>query len=62
MDSNITVSDLDAIRSVIDLAARRGAFHAGEMAEIGAIYNKLEAFLNAVVAQAQPEDQPPEGE
>lgn len=62
MDSNITVSDLDAIRSVIDLAARRGAFHAGEMAEIGAIYNKLEAFLNAVVAQAQPEDQPLEGE
>ena len=62
MDSNITVSDLDAIKSIIDLAARRGAFHAGEMADIGAIYNKLEAFLQAVVAQAQPEEQTPQGE
>lgn len=62
METNITVSDLDAIRSVIDLAARRGAFHAGEMAEVGVIYNKLEAFLNAVAAQSAPEEQPPEGE
>jgi hypothetical protein len=63
MDSNITISDLDAIKSIIDLAARRGAFGAGEMAEVGAVYNKLDAFLNAVTAQSAPvEEQPPEGE
>jgi len=62
MDTNITVSDLDAIKSIIDLAARRGAFHASEMADVGAVYNKLEAFLQAVVAQAQPTEDPPQGE
>jgi len=49
----ITVQDLDTIRGIIDLAAKRGAFSAGEASSIGAVYDKLTAFLSAVAAQAK---------
>jgi hypothetical protein len=56
MENNITVADLNLLKNIIDLAATRGAFHANEMKEIGEVYNKLSAFLEAVVAQAQAQD------
>jgi hypothetical protein len=55
----LTVTDLQNIRTIIDAASRRGAFGAGEMAGIGAVFNKLDAFLNAVAPQQPPADQPP---
>ena len=53
MENNITVADLNLLKNIIDLASARGAFRAGEMKEIGEVYNKLAAFLDAVIAQAQ---------
>lgn len=61
METNISVSDLDAIRNIINLAAKRGAFEATEMADVGAVYNKLNNFLEAVIAQSK-ENEPPQGE
>jgi len=52
MENNITVADLNLLKNIIDLASTRGAFRAGEMKEIGEVYNKLATFLEAVVAQA----------
>lgn len=52
MDTNITITDLIAIRNIINTAAERGAFKAEEMADVGTAYNKLNKFLEAVVAQA----------
>ena len=52
METNITVTDLIAIRNTINLAAERGAFKAEEMLEVGTVYTKLSNFLEAVVAQA----------
>jgi hypothetical protein len=49
----ITVADLDALRSIIDLAATRGAFQGAELSQVGAVYDKLTTFLNSVVAEAQ---------
>jgi hypothetical protein len=56
MDNNITVADLNLLKNIIDLASTRGAFRAAEMKEIGEVYNKLSAFLDAVVAQAQSQE------
>lgn len=53
MDNNITVADLNLLKNIIDLASTRGAFRAGEMKQVGEVYEKLTAFLEAVVAQAQ---------
>jgi hypothetical protein len=68
MENNITVADLNLLRNIIDLASRRGAFQASEMKQIGEVYDKLNQFLEAVVAQAQAqeasnaEDSEPKGE
>jgi hypothetical protein len=56
MENNITVADLNLLKNIIDLASTRGAFRAGEMKEIGEVYNKLAVFLEAVVAQAQAQE------
>ena len=52
MENNITVADLNLLKNIIDLASTRGAFHPSEMKEIGEVYEKLTAFLSAVIAQA----------
>lgn len=44
----LTLQDMTAVSNVIDLASRRGAFHASEMATVGNIFNKLTGFLNYV--------------
>jgi hypothetical protein len=49
----LTVTDLQNIRAIIDISATRGTFKASEMIGVGQVYAKLDAFLNAVVpAQA----------
>jgi hypothetical protein len=49
----ITVQDLDSIRVIIDLAATRGAFRGAELEQVGIVFNKLNAFLDSIVAQAK---------
>lgn len=55
-NTQITIADLDMIKNIIDLASTRGAFRAGEMKQVGEVYDKLTAFLSAVVAQAQAQE------
>ena len=57
METNISISDLVSIRNVINIAAERGAYKAEEMLEVGTVYTKLSNFLEAVVAQAQEQEQ-----
>ena len=52
----ITIVDLDTIKNVIDLACTRGAFRGTELTEVGAVFDKLTAFLDAVVAQAKAQE------
>ena len=47
----LTVTDLQNIKAIIDAASRRGAFGASEMAAVGTTFNKLDAFLSAVAPQ-----------
>lgn len=50
---DLTITDLQNLRAIIDVASTRGAFKAAEMAAVGTVFNKLDTFLNAVAAQAQ---------
>lgn len=45
---DLTITDLNNIRSVLDVAVRRGAFSAAEISAVGAIFDRLNNFLNAV--------------
>ena len=53
---DLTVQDLNGLRSIIDVATQRGAFKAGEMEAVGRLYNKLTAFLDAVSASQAPKE------
>ena len=50
--SELTITDLQNVRAIIDIAATRGAFKAAEMAAVGNVFNKLDTFLNSVVPAA----------
>ena len=54
----LTITDLLNIRSVVDVAVRRGAFGAAEASAVGAAFDRLNTFLNAV-APAKTEEQTP---
>ena len=56
--ADLSVQDLQALKTIIYVASSRGAFKPNEMVQIGQTYNKLDSFLAAVAAQ-QP--QSPEG-
>lgn len=58
---DLTITDLTALKQIIDVASSRGAFKPNEMTTVGQTYSKLEAFLNAVSA-AQAKTEPPKGE
>jgi hypothetical protein len=45
--TDLTINDLNGLKSVIDVATQRGAFKAGELEAVGKIYNRLDKFLAA---------------
>ena len=49
----LTLADLASIRSIIEAASQRGAFKANELTQVGAVYDKLSAFLQASQAQLE---------
>jgi len=51
--SALSIGDLKNLSTTLDIASTRGAFKAAEMATVGFLYNKLQAFL-AKVAPPEP--------
>lgn len=49
----LSINDLQNLRSIVDMAVRRGAFGASEMSAVGAAYDRVNAFLNAVAPQTE---------
>jgi hypothetical protein len=49
----LSIGDLKNLSTILDVASKRGAFGAGEMATVGMLYNKLQGFL----ARVAPADQ-----
>lgn len=44
----LTITDLVNLRTIIDVAVKRGTFGASEVAGVGTVFNKLDAFIVAV--------------
>jgi len=49
--ADLSVQDLQGLKTIIDVASSRGAFKPNEMMSVGQVYGKLEAFLSAVQQQ-----------
>lgn len=49
--SDLSVNDLNGMKTIIDIASSRGAFKPNEMMAVGQIYTKLSNFLASVQKQ-----------
>ena len=47
-DPTIQLVDLANALRIIDVAAQRGAFQGSELSQVGAVRDKISAFLNAI--------------
>ena len=55
--TQITVVDLDLLRSIVDLSCARGAFRGAEVKQVGEVYEKLDNFLKVIIAQAKAQEE-----
>lgn len=46
--SDLNISDLNALKNIVEVATQRGAFKAAELEAVGKTYNKLSTFLGSV--------------
>ena len=51
--ADLNLSDLSALRNIVDVASQRGAFKAAELEMVGKVYNKLNTFLESVGQKQQ---------
>lgn len=51
--AELNINDLNAMKTIIDIASQRGAFKPNEMVAVGQTYNKLTTFLDQVAKQAE---------
>ena len=51
----LSIGDLKNLSTILDVASTRGAFKANEMAGVGFLYNKPQAFLAKVAPEQAPE-------
>lgn len=49
----LNISDLVAVKNVLEVAVSRGAFKANELEAVGKIFNKLNSFLEAAVPKKE---------
>lgn len=50
--TNLAIQDLQSLLAVIDLASQRGAFRAPELSQIGALFDRVNQFLQSVAPAA----------
>jgi hypothetical protein len=53
---SLTLQDLILVAQIIQLTTQRGAYRAEELENVGALYNKLIAFLDSAGAISKPEN------
>lgn len=56
--SQLTLTDIYKMRSVIDVASTRGTFQGKEMSLIGDLYNKLDIIVQAVEKKTETNSTP----
>jgi len=53
----LTVADLRNLRTIIDISSQRGSFKGPELGTVGAVFDKLDAFLKSVDANEEAQKQ-----
>lgn len=55
-DNVVTLTDLQNVLVVLDIASTRGAFRGPELQPVGALYDKISKFLQAVAPPTPAEE------
>jgi len=58
---SVSLQDLQLLGQIVDLASQRGAFRGNELSQVGAVYDKLSAFLGYVAEQQEANAEEGEG-
>ena len=55
---SVTINDIAFLVQIVEIVAQRGAFKAEELSTVGAVYDKVKAFIvaNTPKAAQQPEE------
>ena len=53
----LSLHDIASTIKIIDVVSKRGAFEGGEMADVGAVRNRLVAFLEATQPAEEAEEE-----
>ena len=62
IDTQLTLNDIIIVRNIVDIAAKRGAFLAGEFKDIGQIYEKIDTFVKSQLDDKEKTKSETEGE
>jgi len=54
---NLSLGDIGAIVSIIDICSKRGAFEGSELETVGGLRNRISAFLAQAAPQAEEEEE-----
>ena len=52
-ENTVSVSEIAVLTQAVEIASRRGAFHANEMSTIGHAYDKISSWLANIEEQDQ---------
>lgn len=52
-ETTVSINEISVLKQAVEIASRRGAFHAGEMSVIGSAYDKISRWLESVEEQDQ---------
>ena len=54
---SMTINDIAFLVQIIEIVAQRGAFKADELSTVGAVYDKVKAFIANATPPAQPTEE-----
>jgi len=57
----ITVADIAALKQIVEVASSRGAFRAEELSQVGAVYDRVSAWVE-IMTQEATEDEAEQGD
>lgn len=55
LQPELTISDLNNLKAIVETAIARGTFRAEEITAVGAVYDKVNAFLTAIASSKSAE-------
>jgi len=55
--TGVTINDIAFLMQIVEIVAQRGAFKAEELSTVGAVYDKVKAFIANATPPAQPTEE-----